>query len=49
MSRGVTGIFDASGGALFTQVDGPPNDLQYLGCHDLGDTTRPKCDITRWC
>lgn len=47
MSRGVTGIFDASGGALFTQVDGPPNDLQYLGCHDLGDTTQPKGDITR--
>lgn len=40
-------VLTADFGALFTQVDGPPNDLQYLGCHDLGDTTQPKGDITR--
>jgi photosystem II stability/assembly factor-like uncharacterized protein len=34
-------------GALFTQMDGPPNTLQYLGCHDLGDTDAPEGDVAR--
>lgn len=35
-------------GALWIQPDGPNTDLFYLGCHALGDVTRPKGDTTQY-
>ena len=46
MSRG-NEVLTADGGALYTQMDGPPSTLQYLGCHDLGDTSAPAGDVAR--
>ena len=38
-------FFLAGEGAIFVQPDGPNTDVQYLGCHQLGDLTQPIGDI----
>lgn len=39
-------FFTADKGVIWLQPDGPNTIMQYLGCHDLGDLTEPRGDVT---
>jgi hypothetical protein len=39
-------VYTAGEGSMFIQECGPGNSWDFLGCHEMGDTTQPLGDIT---